>query len=40
MKSEDKNKGKDYNTLCNNSWLRTTFVGQLRKLSLKYKFDF
>jgi len=27
MKSEDKDKGKDYNTLCNNSWLRTTFVG-------------
>ena len=31
MKSSDKDKGKDYNTLCNNHWLRTTFCNQLRK---------
>ena len=26
MKSSDKDKGKNYNALCNNHWLRTTFV--------------
>ena len=31
MKSSDKDKGKDYNALCNNHWLRTTFCNQLRK---------
>ena len=31
MKSSDKDKGKNYNALCNNHWLRTTFVNQLRK---------
>ena len=32
MKSSDKDKGKNYNALCNNHWLRTTFVSQIRKL--------
>ena len=31
MKSEDKNKGKDYNRLCNCNWIRTTFINQLIK---------
>ena len=31
MRSSDKDKGKNYNALCNNHWLRTTFVNQLRK---------
>ena len=31
MKSSDKDKGKNYNALCNNHWLRTTFCNQLRK---------
>ena len=31
MKSSDKDKGKNYNALYNNHWLRTTFVNQLRK---------
>ena len=31
MKSSDKDKGKDYNALCNNHWLRTTFVNQIMK---------
>ena len=31
MKSSDKDKGKNYNALCNNHWLRTIFVNQLRK---------
>ena len=31
IKSKDKDKGKDYNALCNNHWLRTTFCNQLRK---------
>ena len=31
MKSSDKDKGKNYNALCNNHWLRTTFVNQLMK---------
>lgn len=31
MKSSDKDKGKIYNALCNNYWLRTTFCNQLRK---------
>ena len=31
MKASDKDKGKNYNALCNNHWLRTTFVNQLRK---------
>ena len=26
IKTKDKDKGKDYNALCNNHWLRTTFV--------------
>ena len=26
IKAKDKDKGKDYNALCNNHWLRTTFV--------------
>lgn len=32
MKQKDKDKGKDYNALCNNHWLRTIFVNQIRKL--------
>lgn len=32
MKQKDKDKGKDYNALCNNHWLRTTFVNQIKKL--------
>ena len=31
IKAKDRDKGKDYNALCNNHWLRTTFVNQLRK---------
>ena len=31
IKAKDKDKGKNYNALCNNHWLRTTFVNQLRK---------
>ena len=31
MKSSDKDKGRIYNALCNNHWLRTTFCNQLRK---------
>lgn len=31
IKAKDKDKGKDYNALCNNHWLRTTFCNQLRK---------
>ena len=31
MKSSDKDKGKNYNALCNNHWLRITFCNQLRK---------
>ena len=37
MKSSDKDKGKDYNALCNNHWLRTTFCNQLRKRTNIYK---
>lgn len=32
IKQSDKNKGKNYNALCNNHWLRNTFVNQVRKL--------
>ena len=32
IKQNDKDKGKNYNALCNNHWLRTTFVNQIRKL--------
>ena len=31
IKVKDRDKGKDYNALCNNHWLRTTFCNQLRK---------
>ena len=31
IKAKDRDKGKNYNALCNNHWLRTTFVNQLRK---------
>ena len=31
IKAKDKDKGKNYNALCNNHWLRTTFCNQLRK---------
>ena len=31
IKAKDRDKGKNYNVLCNNHWLRTTFVNQLRK---------
>ena len=31
MKASNKDKGKNYNALCNNHWLRTTFVNQIRK---------
>ena len=31
IKTKDRDKGKDYNALCNNHWLRTTFCNQLRK---------
>ena len=31
IKAKDRDKGKDYNALCNNHWLRTTFCNQLRK---------
>ena len=37
MKSSDKDKGKDYNALCNNHWLRTTFCNQLRKRTTIHK---
>lgn len=37
MKSSDKDKGKNYNALCNNHWLRTTFCNQLRKRTNIYK---
>ena len=32
MKASDKNKGKNYNALCNNRWLRTTFTNGIRKM--------
>ena len=32
IKQNDKDKGKNYNALCNNHWLRTAFVNQIRKL--------
>ena len=32
IKQNNKDKGKNYNALCNNHWLRTTFVNQIRKL--------
>lgn len=32
IKQNDKDKGKNYNALCNNHWLRTTFVNQIKKL--------
>ena len=32
IKQKDKDKGKNYNALYNNHWLRTTFVSQIRKL--------
>ena len=32
INQKDKDKGKNYNALCNNHWLRTTFVNQIRKL--------
>ena len=32
IKQNNKDKGKNYNALCNNHWLRTTFVSQIRKL--------
>lgn len=32
IKHNDKDNGKNYNALCNNHWLRTTFVNQIRKL--------
>ena len=31
IKSKDMNKGKNYNELCNNSWLRNTFVNNITK---------
>ena len=31
MKASDKDKGKNYNALCNNHWLKTTFCNQLKK---------
>ena len=31
IKAKDKDKGKNYNALCNNHWLRSTFVNQIRK---------
>lgn len=31
IKAKDRDKGKNYNALCNNHWLRTTFVNQIRK---------
>ena len=31
IKAKDRDKGKNYNALCNNHWLRTTFCNQLRK---------
>ena len=31
IKAKDMDKGKNYNALCNNHWLRTTFCNQLRK---------
>ena len=31
IKTKDRDKGKNYNALCNNHWLRTTFCNQLRK---------
>ena len=34
---KSKDKGKDYNALCNNHWLRTTFCNQLRKRTNIYK---
>ena len=34
IKSKDANKGKNYNELVNNKWLRTTLVGELEKMSL------
>ena len=37
MKSSDKDKGKNYNALCNNHWLRTTFCNQLRKRTTIHK---
>ena len=33
IKQNDKDKGKNYNALCNNHWLRCIFVNQLKKLS-------
>lgn len=32
IKHNDKDNGKNYNALCNNHWLRTIFVNQIRKL--------
>lgn len=32
MKASDKKKGKDYNALCNNHWMRTTFTNGIRKM--------
>ena len=32
IKQNDKDKGKNYNALCNNHWLRTTFVNQIKKI--------
>ena len=37
IKSKDKDKGKSYNALCNNHWLRNVFVNQLIKLTNLYK---
>ena len=37
IKSKDKDKGKNYNALCNNHWLRNVFVNQLIKLTNLYK---
>ena len=37
IKSNDKNKGKDYNRLCNCNWIRTKFINQIIKLSNIYK---
>jgi hypothetical protein len=34
IKSKDANKGKNYNELVNNKWLRTTLVGEIEKMSL------
>ena len=34
IKSKDANKGKNYNELVNNKWLRTTLVSEIEKMSL------